>query len=267
MASNALPPVLPSVWSASSIQLEAGWRMAMHSHEEHHELVLVTSGRVQTDYSDGRSIVTGPGGIKFHRNRIGHDERLLDGKRGGLVFATWKEAPGASLESMPISTSDRTGRMRMLLDWMVELCSAQDRERDVNLAALMHALLLEYAAAGSGPPDPMVVEVRAWIRDHLAQPIYLDDLARVAAMSRFHFARLFLKATGRSPMQYVRRMRVEAARTLLLATEQPLRSIAPRVGFADEFQLSRAFRQITGQPPGSLRQSRRRSNMVAEPEP
>jgi transcriptional regulator GlxA family with amidase domain len=47
-------------------------------------------------------------------------------------------------------------------------------------------------------------------------------------------------------------LRVERARVLLLTTSMPLRAIAPLVGFRDEFQLSRVFRQVAGHPPSAL---------------
>jgi transcriptional regulator GlxA family with amidase domain len=95
--------------------------------------------------------------------------------------------------------------------------------------------------------------VRAYVAKHLVEPIYLEDLAEHVSMSKFHFARLFHRVTGRSPMRYVREARVEAARALLVSSNLPLRSIAPLVGFSDEFQLSRVYRQVTGQAPGSTR--------------
>jgi AraC-like DNA-binding protein len=50
-------------------------------------------------------------------------------------------------------------------------------------------------------------------------------------------------------MRFLREARVEAARDMLARTDQPLRVIAPQVGFADEFQLSRVFKRVTGRSP------------------
>jgi AraC family transcriptional regulator len=89
----------------------------------------------------------------------------------------------------------------------------------------------------------------------LARRINLDDLARSAGLSRFHFVRAFRAASCTTPARWLRHQRLQVARTLLLTTDQPLRSIAPQVGFADESQLSRVFRREAGGAPSRLRRS------------
>ncbi|MBA3708619.1 MAG: helix-turn-helix transcriptional regulator [Planctomycetes bacterium] len=143
--------------------------------------------------------------------------------------------------------------MRMLLEWLIELHKGQHPSRDSSMDALLLALMTEHITAEPGPADALVAAVRTYVTRHLIEPIYLADIAEHVRMSRFHFARMFHRITGRSPMRFVRESRVEAARALLVSSNLPLRSIAPMVGFTDEFQLSRVYRQVTGQPPGSTR--------------
>src|SRR5712691_260195 len=57
--------------------------------------------------------------------------------------------------------------------------------------------------------------VRAYIDDHIGERISLSALARQAGVSRFHFARQFRLSTGESPMEYVRRVRIERSKAIL----------------------------------------------------
>ncbi|TWP46925.1 helix-turn-helix domain-containing protein [Lentzea tibetensis] len=77
-------------------------------------------------------------------------------------------------------------------------------------------------------------------------------MARRAAMSTRHFARLFPQHVGVSPAQYVERARVEVATELLTGSE-PLDTVARRSGFGSAETMRRAFLRVLGVPPGSYR--------------
>jgi AraC family transcriptional regulator len=64
-------------------------------------------------------------------------------------------------------------------------------------------------------PPAAVLRAVALMRDRLAESVSLDDLARVAQLSPFHFARQFKAATGHPPHDYHIRMRVDRAQELL----------------------------------------------------
>jgi AraC-like DNA-binding protein len=89
----------------------------------------------------------------------------------------------------------------------------------------------------------------AYIEENLGERFTLDDLARQVGVSRFHFARLFRVSTGESPMAYLLRSRVERAKQLLIADEQPVCEIAAALGFCDQSHLTRTFRRMTGLTP------------------
>lgn len=95
--------------------------------------------------------------------------------------------------------------------------------------------------------------VRDYVHEHLAEPIALDDLAAVAGLSRFHFARRFRATRGTSPHRFVLEQRVERARTLLERTDRTLPDIAASCGFADQPHMTREFKKRVGVPPGRYR--------------
>jgi AraC family transcriptional regulator len=92
--------------------------------------------------------------------------------------------------------------------------------------------------------------VRDHVREHLAEPLGLDDLARVAHSSRFHFARLFRAHTGETLTHFVQRARLERAATLMRSSPRmSLLEIALAVGFGSASDFSRVFKQHHGLAP------------------
>lgn len=90
----------------------------------------------------------------------------------------------------------------------------------------------------------------AYLRFHHHRTLALEDLARQAHMSTFHFVRRFKKATGFTPIEYLEKYRIGRAQELMMA--QPdlrLNEIARAVGYADPAYFSRVFRKVTGHAP------------------
>jgi len=104
-------------------------------------------------------------------------------------------------------------------------------------------------------------------RDLLAnsfyRPITLEDAARAACISKFHYLRLFERAFGETPHAFLRRMRFEEARRLLLAGDLPVTEICFEVGYENVQSFSRFFHQLAGCPPIEYR--RRARPMIANP--
>lgn len=88
-----------------------------------------------------------------------------------------------------------------------------------------------------------------YIESNFREPISLDDVARVACASKFHFARIFRAQIGLSPMQYVRWRRVLEAKRLLRSGREPLATIATSLGYFDHSHFSRSFRLALGMSP------------------
>jgi AraC family transcriptional regulator len=100
-----------------------------------------------------------------------------------------------------------------------------------------------------------------YISEHVADEITLADLARVAGLSTFHFARMFTLAIGVSPHRYVSRIRLENATAEISAGRLPLVQIALNARFSSQASFTRAFRRATGMTPAEYRR-RRRSTSV-----
>lgn len=88
-----------------------------------------------------------------------------------------------------------------------------------------------------------------YIYAHRDQNIALTELADVAHLSEFHFARLFKQTTGLSPHQFVIHERIERAKRFIAEGRLSLAQIAIKVGFSDQSQLQRHFKRLVGITP------------------
>lgn len=97
-----------------------------------------------------------------------------------------------------------------------------------------------------------------YIEGNLDQSIGLDDLAKMAELSTFHFARVFKLAMGISPYQYVRDRRLERGRELLTASDMGIAELALACGFSNQSHFTAAFSKAMGISPARFRQLTRR---------
>jgi AraC-like DNA-binding protein len=89
-----------------------------------------------------------------------------------------------------------------------------------------------------------------WIRDHFAEPVRVEQLARLAGMSSSVFHRHFRAATHVTPIQYQKAIRLQEARLLLMSGSGDVSEIAHAVGYDSASQFSREYRRRFGAPPG-----------------
>lgn len=89
-----------------------------------------------------------------------------------------------------------------------------------------------------------------WIREHYAETFRIEDLAERAAMSPTSFHRHFRAATAMSPLQYQKQIRLQEARSRLMAKIDDVASIGFSVGYESPSQFSREYARLFGAPPG-----------------
>ncbi|MEZ5216431.1 MAG: helix-turn-helix transcriptional regulator [Ilumatobacteraceae bacterium] len=109
-------------------------------------------------------------------------------------------------------------------------------------------------ATKRAPHDALVHLRRA--KDHVdrnyAEDLDLEALAAVAALSKWHFHRLFLATYGRTPAQYLSERRIERAQDLLRATNLTVTEICYSVGFKSLGSFTSRFHEIVGETPGQF---------------
>lgn len=93
----------------------------------------------------------------------------------------------------------------------------------------------------------------AYINEHLAERIYLEDVARFASMSVRSFNHYFKKHTGKTYVDYLNMVRLDVAKTLLTETRLEISNVGRRVGFPDAAYFNRQFKKYVGCTPGKYR--------------
>ena len=113
--------------------------------------------------------------------------------------------------------------------------------------------------AQTGAYERRVLRVLEYIHENPAGDLSLDRLAEVAAMSRFHWHRVFYAMTGETCAEAVRRVRLHRAACWLVQTDWPVAEIARKAGYAGTPGFSRAFSVAYGHSPASFR---RRGDLI-----
>ncbi|MFD9734711.1 AraC family transcriptional regulator N-terminal domain-containing protein [Umezawaea sp. NPDC059074] len=169
------------------------------------------------------------------------------------------EAPKDAAVPSGLAVSDASAE---LVDAVVRLLRLLDHPRDLPvLAPMIKREILWRLISGEqgatvrqiGFVDSTLSHVsRAahWIRDHHAEAFRVEDLARSAGMSVSAFHRNFHAVTAMSPIQFQKRIRLQTARTMLVARADDVAGVGYAVGYDSPSQFSREYRRQFGTPPG-----------------
>lgn len=143
-----------------------------------------------------------------------------------------------------------------------ELYGAQTAERAAYIDTLLDALkahTLRNSATGDGTfpsTDFSAYRIHQIMNDILGRPEEdhsLEALAAQAGLTPSHFCRVFKRATGTTPHQYVMKARLDRARDLLGQSDLSIARVAEMTGFTSQSHFTRAFRQYAGDTPSSWR--------------
>lgn len=104
-----------------------------------------------------------------------------------------------------------------------------------------------------GLRDPRLAAAVTEVLRTPAAPRTVEELARLAGMSRSAFAAAFTASFGQAPMDFVQKTRLHHATKLLAGTGLPVKAIAASMGFASRSHFSRAFRRAYGLDPTAYR--------------
>ncbi|MFZ6847671.1 AraC family transcriptional regulator N-terminal domain-containing protein [Undibacterium sp. RuRC25W] len=106
-----------------------------------------------------------------------------------------------------------------------------------------------------GSQGQQIARIITWLKQHYVEDISMDDLAGKAHMSPSTFRQHFRAVAGLSPLQYLKQLRLQGARQLMLSDNIDATSAALRVGYESPSQFSREYTRLFGSPP--LRDVRR----------
>lgn len=94
---------------------------------------------------------------------------------------------------------------------------------------------------------------RIFLDDHFEMPITIERISQEAALSPYHFIRLFRQVYKQTPHQYLIHRRIDRAKKLLQSSDLSVTDICAAVGFVSLGSFSTLFRRATGLPPSVYR--------------
>lgn len=100
----------------------------------------------------------------------------------------------------------------------------------------------------------LIEQTIEYIRNHLRDRLDRTALAERVSLSVGYFSTLFKQHTGYSLVEYITRLRLDRAKTLLRETRLPIYKVSEEVGYVDSFYFTRQFNKDTGMSPREFRQ-------------
>lgn len=243
---------------ASAMRFPARLHLPIHQHPRATIAVILQGGfagsyRHREHDCSATNVVVEPAG-ESHANRFGGEQSAIfalslseDELRGAVAIL----ARGVRFERDPFATQVAR-RAQKELDDPDDLTPLA-----VESAALELMTRLARAARDEGRP-PWLNRARQHLHDRYAEPLRLSEVAFEVGVEPERLARTFRRAFGEPIATYLRRLRVDAAATMLAAGDLPISRIAADVGFADQSHMTRCFARYLGTTPGRYRDARRR---------
>lgn len=98
-----------------------------------------------------------------------------------------------------------------------------------------------------------IEKIKAYIDNHLSEPIGLDTICELVYMNKSYLSRLFKQETGETFSEYLMRRRVEKAKRMLQASDKSIDEITEAIGLENSNHFYRIFKKVTGTTPGAFR--------------
>lgn len=231
------------------------------------EIALVESGVVKYEIA-GRETIVPEGHVFVVPRAVVHRTSFLTPVRaialwlGADFVAEVGDAMGPMTPALDAGVATAsTSRVRALLDLLVDEVNGGAAGHQRAAEALTESVVIEVLRhlprGEGGVRDPRVIRAIAQMNEAFDEPLGIDDLAKTARMSRFHFSRLFRDETGQAPYQYLLRVRVAKAAEMLRGGHCSVTEAALACGFTDLSRFARTFKKHTGKSPSTFGVSNR----------
>lgn len=186
-------------------------------------------------------------------------DELRQRRLGRLEMSTFAASLGQHLEKEIISLSPELARA-----WHECYCEridaiAGEAETLGELHNKLEAMLIDLASdvekeRESSSNHAIAMRIKAYIDANYANPeLSLSGVGEEFGLPVSHASILFKEETGEKFIDYVIKVRLEHARRMLVATDEPIQSIAEKVGYSHVISFHRAFKKLFGFPPGEYR--------------
>ncbi len=192
----------------------------------------------------GHHVATLLSGQILRREPTERDFLMVSRMIGEGLGSDWERAARKAYFETPVLDAERFEAVRQLLELFAQ-----------HLAESGSRLVLETAEA---EPKP-VTHAKQFVQQHVEEPITLAQVLAHVHISRFYFCKLFKKATGMTLTEYIARVRVERAKSLLRDPSQRISEVVFAAGFGSIPQFNSVFKRHVGMAPSHYRASLRAS--------
>ena len=217
-------------------------------------LFYITEGELYFTYR-GQSFAAGANDIVLLDCKHAHEYHARE-----PVTFFWFHFRGAASQAYCDRLWERTGahfpnhpEAMQHISRMQQLLRTQAGNDDSS-SVCIHRLLALLNADPGHSLSPPVMQAKNYIFAHYQENISVGDMAAQAALSRYHFSRLFRMEIGTSPHSYLTEVRLSRAKQLLLETSDSVEQIAAACAFCSSSNFIRTFRRINGLTPAKFRQ-------------
>ncbi len=187
---------------------------------------------------NGQHVATLMSGQVFRRPPTERDFEMVARMIKGGQNVVWEAKARKTYFETPVVTPDRFQAMVHLLNVFAQYLADH---------ASRHAI-----AASASEPKP-VSTAKRFVLSHVEETIDLALVAQRVNVSRFHFCKMFKKATGMTLTEYVVRARVEKAKALLADTSLRISEVVFAAGFGSIPRFNSVFKRCVGMPPTEYR--------------
>jgi AraC-like DNA-binding protein len=247
------------------LHFEAGWRSPLtggrcgwHRHAGI-EIVCHLRGRGVTEVENGERTAFSPRSIEVYAPRVAHDQ-YNDGTGEDLcVLASSPTRRVPWLKGALRIPSSASADVMEDLFWLSSLPPDPDPLLQLAGDHCVSALMLRFLSIGTPRDRPTRSEptyaqrARAYIREHFAGINRMRDVADHVGISYDYLRHVFKRECGMGLNEFLAKVRIERAKSLLMHSRLPIKTIASQCGFETDRYFSTCFRRAVGTPPGRFR--------------
>ncbi|MDH2384955.1 helix-turn-helix domain-containing protein [Bradyrhizobium sp. CER78] len=186
---------------------------------------------------------------QFSPSKLGID--IDASSLGALTYEAAFEDPlfGEMAHAIATELKSETSAGKLLVESLTNSMAARLIQKHVSTPIAQSCAL----HARGGLDRRRLFRVLDYIEANLEGDLCVEDMASIACLSRYHFARAFRQSVGQSPHSYVSAKRLEHAKAMLISGNRSLIDIALSLSFSSQANFARAFKQATGLAPGQYR--------------
>lgn len=226
------------------------WQLLRHKHP-YIEVLFFLDGKATIMVNDTKLSISIYDTVVYPRN-VYHQEFLPSGQRQEVICC-WIDIPELILDA-PVYVQDRDGKLKWLFENIAKEFHNPDMMQEMLDCYMKLILLFVLRNKELGPARTLELHrAMQYIHGHFTEDITGQDLAELEHISESYLSRRFKQINGISVVKYINKLRVEAAKQLLITSQRDISEISYLVGYHSPKYFCRIFKMYTGVSPTVFR--------------